>query len=48
METGNFLILMDEENIILDILIHEEIYLAEWSFKPNTWFFNPNAKLFLA
>lgn len=48
METGNFLFLMEEENIILEILIDEEIYLAEWRFKPSMWFFNPNNKLFLA
>lgn len=38
---------MDEENIILNILIDEEIYLVELWFKPNTWFFNPKAMLFL-
>lgn len=48
METGNFLILIDEKNIILDILTDEEIYLAELRFKPNMWFFNPKAKLSLA
>ena len=48
METGNFLVLMDEENIILEILIDEEIYLAEWRFKPSMWLFHPDAKLFLA
>lgn len=48
METGNFLVLLDEEKIILDILLDEEIYLAELRFKPNTWFFNPRALLFLA
>lgn len=31
-ETGNFLTLIDEENIILGILIDEEIYLAELRF----------------
>lgn len=47
-ETGNFLTLIYEENIIWDILIDEEIYLAELRFKLNTWFFNPKAMLFLA
>lgn len=35
-ETGNFLTLIGEENIILDVLIDEEMYLAELRFKLNT------------
>lgn len=36
LETGDFLILIDEENIILAILIDEEIYLPELKFKCST------------
>ena len=34
--------------IFLNILIEEEIYLAELRINPNMRFVNPQAKLFLA